>query len=66
MGHAEDRIRAKAHNLPSDGAEMYPHYCSVVDPITRAKRITFLGFDVEDWLILIIGIALVGLVLVLV
>jgi hypothetical protein len=33
--------------------------------ITRAKRITFLEFDVGDWLILIIGIALVGLVLVL-
>ena len=31
--------------------------------ITRAKRITFLGFDVGDWLILIIGIALVSLLL---
>ena len=57
--------RAKSNNLPSDDAEMYPQFCSVVDPITHAKRITFLGFDVGDWLILIIGIALVGLLLVL-
>jgi hypothetical protein len=32
--------------------------------ITRAKRIAFLGFDVGDWLILIVGIA-VSLLLVL-
>jgi hypothetical protein len=36
-----------------------------VEMITRAKRITFLGFDVRDCLILIIGVALVGLLLVL-
>jgi hypothetical protein len=33
--------------------------------ITRAKRVTFLGFDVVDWLLLVVGIALSGLLLLL-
>ena len=31
--------------------------------ITRAKRVTFLEFDVVDWLLLVFGIALPGLLL---
>ena len=26
--------RAKGDNLPGDDAEMYPHFCSVVDPMS--------------------------------
>jgi hypothetical protein len=33
--------------------------------ITHAKRVTFLGFDVVDWLLLVVGIALSGLLLLL-
>ena len=32
---------------------------------TRAKRVTFLGFDVVEWLLLVVGIALSGLLLLL-
>jgi hypothetical protein len=33
--------------------------------ITRPKRVTFLGFDVVDGLLLVVGIALAGLLLLL-
>jgi hypothetical protein len=33
--------------------------------VTRAKRLTFLGFDVVEWLLLVVGIALSGLLLLL-
>jgi hypothetical protein len=33
--------------------------------ITRPKRVTFLGFDVVDGLLLVVGIALSGLLLLL-
>jgi hypothetical protein len=33
--------------------------------VTRAKRVTFLGFDVVEWLLLVVGIALSGLLLLL-
>jgi len=36
---------------------------SVSKMITRAKRVTFLEFDVVDWLLLVVGIALPGLLL---
>jgi hypothetical protein len=32
---------------------------------TRTKRVTFLGFDVVDWLLLVVGIAVPGLFLLL-
>ena len=33
--------------------------------VARAKRVTFLGFDVVDGLLLVVGIALAGLLLLL-
>ena len=27
-------VRAKSNNLPSDDAEMYPQFCSAVDPMS--------------------------------
>jgi hypothetical protein len=33
--------------------------------VPRAKRATFLGFDGVDWLLLVVGIALSGLLLLL-
>jgi hypothetical protein len=33
--------------------------------VTRAKRVMFLGFDVVDWLLLVVGIALAGSFLLL-
>jgi hypothetical protein len=33
--------------------------------VTRAKRVTFLGLDVVDWLVLVVGIGLTSLVLLL-
>ena len=33
--------RAKSNNLPSDDAEMYPQFCSVVDPMSPC----FQGYD---------------------
>jgi hypothetical protein len=37
----------------------------VDEMVTRAKRVTLLGLDAVDWLVLVVGIGLTGLVLLL-
>ena len=37
----------------------------VDEMVTRAKRVTFLGLDAVDWLVLVVGIGLTSLVLLL-
>ena len=61
--HHVGRARSSSGALPAVSPQCGFSRCR--EMIARAKRITFLGFDVGDWLILIIGIALVGLLLVL-